>query len=95
MNSPICEGGVEPQIEMIGDSTLSKRRSKIWDDQTLTFRAVTAEPADYSGEMLMEPETQVSPEYLEDAHEALSKLLNKTNKRTKQMRGVRRKDAWQ
>jgi hypothetical protein len=33
-------------------------------------------------------------EALDDAQEALSKLFNKTNKRSKQIKGVRRNDAW-
>ena len=36
-----------------------------------------------------------SGEVLDEAHEALSKLFNKSNKRSKHMRGIRRKDAWQ
>ena len=39
--------------------------------------------------------SQQDSNFLDDAHDALSKLFSKTNKRAKQLRGVRRKDAWQ
>lgn len=76
---------------------MSKRRRDFWNDETLEFQNSSAHPPNPNLKANLS-ETENSPNeaiYLEEAHEALSKLFNKTNKRAKQMRGVRRKDAWQ
>lgn len=74
---------------------MSKRRRTFWDDETFEFRGANTIPADLGAD-IAEPllETE-DTEFLEEAHEALSRLFNKTNKRAKQLKGIRRKDAWQ
>jgi hypothetical protein len=78
--------------------TLSKRRRNIWDDEDpIDFTATPPSQPNLVADGL-EPDTGIEPvhvEFLDEAHEALSKLFNKTNKRARQMKGVRRRDAWQ
>ncbi len=75
---------------------MSKRRRDIWDESSLEFQPVNSSShADHMPELYDVENSIEETEFLDDAHEALSKLFNKTNKRARQMRGVRRKDAWQ
>ncbi len=76
---------------------MRKRRRSIWDDEeSMKFKGGTSPPeTDLPPDLFEVDEPRVEVEFLDDAHEALSKLFNKTNKRAKQLRGVRRKDAWQ
>lgn len=68
---------------------MSKRHRNLWDDEPYEFKPdITPPPNLYN-------QDENEAEFLEEAHEALSKLFNKTNKRARQMKGVRRKDAWQ
>lgn len=75
---------------------MSKRRHSVWDDDTFEFQnnGVSHKPSVIEPSNMAEP-VEADALYLEEAHEALSKLFNKTNKRARLMRGVRRKDAWQ
>ncbi len=76
---------------------MSKRRRSVWDKDPLKFiretdNAPEEQPEVYDDEDgVYEQTTQC----LEEAHEALSKLFNKSSKRGKQLRGLRRNDAWQ
>jgi hypothetical protein len=75
---------------------LSKRRRNLWDDEPYELDVAGKLHSELlSEEHEYDEDSAGSAEFLEDAHEALSKLFNKTNKRGKQMRGIRRKDAWQ
>jgi hypothetical protein len=73
---------------------LSKRRRNFWDEEAIDFKGAALSHQDFTETFEME-DTLEESEFLEEAHEALSKLFNKTNKRARQMKGVRRKDAWQ
>ena len=74
----------------------SKRRRNFWDEDSIDFATAKSSHYETLSENPELAETAVNEaEFLEEAHEALSKLFNKTNKRAKQMKGVRRKDAWQ
>lgn len=76
---------------------MSKRRRNAWDEKPFEFTKHESqnhppvnEHDDYDETFSEDVNT-----FLDDAHEALSKLMNKTNKRTKFMRGMRKTDAWQ
>jgi len=73
---------------------LSKRRRNFWDDETYESKANGLYQEHDEAELELVDHAE-SSEFLEEAHEALSKLFNKTTKRSKQMRGLRRNDAWQ
>ncbi len=66
---------------------MNKRKQSIWDDG---LRQFPMEKENNWPVELYEEDTEA----LDDAQEALSKLFNKTNKRSKQIKGVRRNDAW-
>lgn len=78
---------------------MSKRRRHLWDDEAAyqftnhqqPLRQIEEDIADDTFEM-EDLEHEVG--YIEEAHEALSKLFTKSNKRSTHMKGVRRKDAW-
>ncbi len=70
---------------------MSKRRRNLWESDDLQFTNPPQANISYEPIHPIVEETV----YLDEAHEALSKLFTKANKRGKQMRGVRRKDAWQ
>ncbi len=72
---------------------MTKRRRNIWDDQA--YEVSNNPRMGHMSDLVEMDDAPVNTEFLEDAHEALSKLYNKTHKRAKQMKGVRRKDAWQ
>lgn len=74
---------------------MSKRRSNLWSNESLEFKSISQSNPNPKVEPTTLIETENESLYLDEAHEALSKLFNKTNKRAKQLRGVRRKDAWQ
>jgi len=59
----------------------------MWDDGLKNF------PPDKNNNWPVELYEE-NTEALDDAQEALSKLFNKTNKRSRQIKGVRRDDAW-
>jgi len=66
---------------------VSKRKQSIWDDGLRQF------PMEKDNNWPVELYEE-DIEALDDAQEALSRLYNKTNKRSKQIKGVRRNDAW-
>lgn len=78
-----------------GDITLSKRRRNLWDEEAFEFKGTALSHKDFDYDPFELEDALEEANFLEEAHEALSRLFNKTNKRARQMRGVRRKDAWQ
>lgn len=60
----------------------------------MEFTGRQAVPPNMKASLEVSEDSMPDPDLLDDAHEALSKLFNKTNKRAKHLRGVRRKDAW-
>lgn len=77
---------------------MSKRRQKAWDDDGLALYK-HHESAGMRHSHLMDEdydpvETEEVAEVLDEAHEAMSRLFQKTSKRNKEVRGLRRQDAW-
>jgi hypothetical protein len=81
-----------------------RRRTSEWVPETIEF---SAQPTVFEtfpiAETTIESEDEWdefkyydsdTTKYVEEAHEALSRLFTKTNKRSRQIRGMRRNDAW-
>lgn len=74
---------------------MTKRRQPFWDNEVFEFEGKTAPAPLPWQELDGAHDSEHDPVTLDEAQEALSKLYNKTNKREKHLKGVRRKDAWQ
>lgn len=74
---------------------MSKRHRNMWDEEPMAFQTSLTSPDYHTPDLYELDDVQEDVEFLEEAHEALSKLFNRTNKRARQLKGVRRKDAWQ
>ena len=64
------------------------------DEAAYKFSSKNSADTQYDAEV-QDASPDEGTEFLEEAHQALSKLFIKTSKRSKTLRGLRRKDAWQ
>lgn len=74
------------------------KRRRNWAGDSLDVYKVTGKISPKADSEVSYSDLEIESDdkqFLDDAHEALSRLYTKSSKRERQLRGVRRKDAWQ